>query len=212
MTRRQWIGSAGVLFGAVMLAGVFSSGTTPDNGGSGAVQRYTEYWADSSHQDKAALGSVLLTYACVLLALFAAGLRSLLVGGGLARVVLAGGTAAAATMAVASTLLNGVGIAAAESGYEADGNHALLLEGLGYYAMATAMMLAAAMAVAFGLANRTERVVPQWTLVLGGLLGLIALGTIFVAWVGFILLPVWAIVIGLCLLVTRGAVTEDVVV
>lgn len=208
MTRRQWTGLAAVLFGIAMVTGVLVSGTTPDSQGSGAVQRYTDYWSDGDHQDKAALGSILLTYACVLLALLAAGLRSLLSTSALSRVVLGTGTAAAALLAAAAPLLNGPGVASAEGGYQPDGNEALLLEPIGYYTAATAMMMAAAMAVAFGIANRTERVVPQWTLVPGGLLGLVALGSIFAAWVGFMLLPLWSVLVGGCLLATRGAAAE----
>jgi hypothetical protein len=33
----------------------------------------------------------------------------------------------------------------------------------------------------------------------------VALGSIFVAWVGFMLLPVWSVLMGVCLLVTRSA-------
>ncbi|HUR14253.1 MAG TPA: hypothetical protein VM097_07145 [Mycobacteriales bacterium] len=206
MTRRQWTGLAGILFGALMVIGVTTSGTTPDTG-TGAVERYTKYWADGGHQDRAALGSILLTYACVLLALFSAALGSLLSrteDGGLRSVVLSTGTAAAATLAAGAALLNGVGIAAAESsGYAPDGSQALLVEAIGYYTAATAMMMAGAMAVAFSLANRRARLVPQWTTVLSGLLGLVALGSIFVAWIGFMVLPVWSVVIGVCLLVRR---------
>src|SRR5687768_18593912 len=117
MSRRQWTGLAGVLFGVVMLAGVFTSGTTPNSTGSGAAERYTEYWADSGHQDRAALGAILLTYACVLLAAFAGGLRFLLRridDGPLPTLVAATGAAAAALFGVGSALSNAPGIAAAE--------------------------------------------------------------------------------------------------
>lgn len=209
MTRRQWTGLAGVLFGALMITGIVSSGTTPDTG-AGAVERYTEYWSDGGHQDRAVLGSILLTYACVMLVLFSAGLRSLLArvdDSGLPSAVLGAGAASAATFAVGAMLLNGVGIAAAETddGYKVDGNHALLTESIGYYTVSTAMMLAAAMAVAFSVANRTARVAPQWTMVLSVLLGLVGLGSIFAAWVGFMLLPIWSVVMGVCLLVARRA-------
>lgn len=212
MTRRQWVGLNGVLFGGLMLAGVLVSGATPDNGGSGAIDRYTKYWSDSGHQDRAVIGSILLTYAVVLLACFAAGLRRLLPRDGdspLRTVVLTTGAASAALFGVGSALVNAPGVAAGEAtGYKVDGNSAILLEAVGYYTLATAVMSAAAMALAFGLANRTARVVPQWTIVLGGLLALAALGSIFTAWLGFMLLPLWAVVMGVCLLATRGATTD----
>ena len=208
MTRRQWTGLAGVLFGIVMLVGVFISGTTPDSTGSGAAERYTKYWSDSGHQDKASIAAIIHTYAWVLLVVFAAGLRSLLnvLDDGVERfVVLAAGTASAALFGVGAALVNAPGVAAAETSYKADGNQALLLESVGYYALTAGMMMAAAMAVAFSLANRRGRIVPQWTLVLSALLGLAGLGSIFSAWVGFMLLPLWAVVMGGLLLLTRGA-------
>lgn len=206
MSRRQWVGLAGVLFGAVMLTGIFLSGTTPDSTGSGAVDRYTEYWADGDNSDRAAWGSVVLTYAVPLLLCFAAGLSRLLRrsdDGPLPSLVLGAGGAAAALFATGGALMNGVGIAAAESGYRADGNDGLLLEAVGYYTLTAAMMCAGTMAVAAALSNRSARLLPAWTLVLAALLGLTALGSIFTAWIGFMLLPVWAIVVGICLLAGR---------
>lgn len=209
MTRRQWVGLSGVLFGGLMLAGVLISGTTPDTGGSGAIDRYTKHWSDEGNQDRAIAGSIMLTYAVVVLACFVAGLRRMLPRDGdspLRTVVLTTGAASVALFGIGSALVNAPGIAAGEaSGYKVEGNTAILLEAVGYYTLATAVMSAAAMAVAFGLANRTARVVPQWTLVLTGLLALAGLGSIFTAWLGFMLLPIWSLVIGLCLLLTRGA-------
>lgn len=206
MTRRQWIGLAGVLFGAAMFAGITMSGTTPDSGGSGAAERYQEFWADSGNQDGAAYGTMVLTYATALLLLLASGLSWLVRradDGPLPVVVLAGGVASAAGFAVGSALLNGAGNAAAESGYEPDGGSALLVEAIGYYTAAAAVMAAAVMAVAFSLSNRRARVVPQWTLVLTALLALAGLGSIFTAWIGFMVLPLWGVVVGVCLLVTK---------
>lgn len=212
MTRRQWIGLAGVLFGVVMFLGITMSGTTPDSTGSGAAERYQDYWADKSNSDAASRGTMLLTYATVLLLLLTAGLSWLvrrLDDGPLPVVVLAGGIASAAGFGAAAALLNGAGNAAAETGYEPDGGSALLVEAIGYYTATAAVMAAAAMAVAFSLSNRRARVVPQWTLVLSALLGLAGLGSIFSAWVGFMLLPLWAVVIGVCLLATKESAAVD---
>ena len=208
MTRRQWTGSAGALFGIAMLAGLFSSGTTPDSDGGSAIGNYTTYWSDNGHQDRAVVGSLVLLYACVLLARFAAGLRHLLQGLGdsaLRSVVHGTGTASAVLFGVGSVLVNGVGLAAAESsGFKPDGNVAILLEDVAYYILTLGVMMAAAMAVSFALANRSARLVPAWTIVLSGLLGLAGLGTIYTGWVGFMLLPVWSVVMGGLLLLTPG--------
>lgn len=212
MSRRQWIGLAAVLFGVIMFVGIVSSGTTPDRDGSDAAELYETFWADDSNSDAASRGSILLTYATVLLLLTASGLHWLLRrvdDGPLPVVVLAGGVASAAGFGVAAALLNGAGLAAAEGGYEPDGGSALLVESIGYYTATAAVMAAAAMAVAFSLSNRRARVVPQWTLVLSALLGLAALGSIFSAWVGFMLLPLWGVVVGVCLLATKESAPVD---
>lgn len=206
MTRRQWTGLAGVLFGVLMVAGVFISGATPNSTGSGAVDRYTEYWSDKGNQDKASYGSIVMTYACVLLVCFAAALSRLLRArddGPLPSLVLGAGAGAGALIGIGGPLVNGAGLAAAETGYKADGNMALMLESVGYYALTAGIMLAAAMAVAAALSNRRAAVLPGWTLFLAGLLGLVALGSIFTAWIGFLLFPIWAIVVGAVLLATR---------
>ena len=212
MTRRQWIGLAGVLFGIAMFLGIVMSGTTPDRDGSGAAELYQEYWADTAHADAASRGSMTLTYASVLLALFAGGLSWLVRrfdDGPLPSAVLATGAASAAAFGAGSAMINGVGIAVAEGGYEADGAAALLVESIGYYAVTAAVMAAAAMAVAFSVSNRRSRVVPQWTLVLTVLLALAGLGSIFSAWVGFMLLPLWSVVVGVCLLATKETATVE---
>ena len=213
MTRRQWTGLAGVLFGVSMLIGLFSSGTTPDSDGSNAVSNYTKYWSDSEHQGRANLGVAVLLYSWVLLACFVAGLRHLLQGLGdsaLRSVVHGAGTASAALLAVGAALVNGVGLAGNESsGFKVDGNVAILFEDISYYVLAAGIMMAAAMAVAFALANRSARLVPAWSIVFSVILGLAGLGGAFTAWLGFLALPVWAIVVGGLLLLTRTAAGAD---
>jgi hypothetical protein len=208
MTRRQWIGLAGLLFGLAMIAGIVISGTTPDSSDADAVEKYTAYWSDSGHQDSAQLGSFILTYACVLLVCFAGGLRYLLRGDDspLPGVVLGAGVGAAALLGAGGALVNGAGIAAVESsGYRADGSQALLVESIGYYTLTVGIMLAAVMAVSTTLANRRLGVLPGWTVVFSALLALATVASIYTAWVGFMLLPLWSVVVGICLLATRGA-------
>ena len=207
MTRRQWTGLAGVLFAAAFLAAMFTSGTTPDSDGSGAIDRYAEYWRDSDNQDRAFYGVLIMTYGSVLLVWFAAGLRALLRGvdSGSAGLVRSAGAASGALFGVGVVMVNGPGVAGADSGIEVDGGTAILLEEMGYPVMALGVMMAGAMAVAFSVANRRAGVVPQWTAVVTGLLALAALGSVFTAWIGFMVLPLWCAVVGVVLLATRGA-------
>lgn len=212
MTRKQWTGLAGLVFGAVMLVAVLYIGSTPDSDGAGAVAKYTEYWTDDDNQQRAAIAQLLFTYLTVVLLCFAAGLRKVVGADNSAMksVILAAGTAAAALLMVGGTLTSGVGLAGDQtSGYQVDGNHALLLESVGYFILVAATMSAAAMAVAVSLENRRTRVLPAWTIGLTGLFALGQLGSIYTAWSGFMLLPIWSIVIGICLLATKGAAAPD---
>lgn len=212
MTRRQWIGLAGVLFGVVFFVGVASSGTTPDREGSGAAELYQAYWADDDHADAAWRGSMILTYATGLMLLLSAGLSWLLRradDGPLPGVVLAAGAASSAGFAVASALLNGAGVAAGEGGYDADGSSALLVESIGYFTATAAVMAAALMAAAVSLSNRRARIVPQWTAVVSVLLLLAALGSVYTAWAGFMLMPLWAVLVGICLLVVKERAADE---
>ena len=212
MSRRRWIGLAGLLFGVVMFVGIIISGTTPDRDGSDAVALYESFWRDTGHQDAASLGSVLLTYATVLLVALAAGLRWLLARvdtGPLPAVVLAAGTASAALLGAGAALINGAGLAAAEGGYEPAGGDALLVESIGYYTVTASIMCAAAMAVAVSLSNRSARTLPQWTAVLTVLVALAALGSIYTAWIAFMVLPLWSVVVGGCLLATADEVAAE---
>src|SRR5687767_4627513 len=112
MTRRQWTGLAGVLFTIAFLAAMFTSGTTPDSDGSGAVERYAEYWNDSGNQDRGFYGALLMTYASVILACFATGLRALLRGvdSAVAGLTRSAGTAAAVLFGVGVVMVNGPGL------------------------------------------------------------------------------------------------------
>ena len=214
MTRRKWTGVAGVLFGVLMLVGILISGETPDRDASNAVEQYAQHWADGSNQDDASRGAMLLMYATALLVCFSAGLRHLLRRGGndgpLPSLALAAGTASAAAFAVGAMLINGAGIAAAEGGYTPTGDAAMLVESIGYYAVSAAVMLAAVSVVAVGIANRQARVLPQWTIALTVLVAIAGAGNIYTAWLGFMLVPLWSVVVGIVLLVVRADDVDDV--
>lgn len=189
-----------------MIAGILVAGSTPDTDRKNPAELYQAYWSSSSHQDRAAASSIILSFACVLLVAFAAALAGLLRQrdeGPLPTVVGAGGTAAAAMLAAGAALLNGIGVAAMDSHYEPDGNTAILFENAGYLAAAVGMMSAAAMVVAWSMSNRRARVVPQWTLAVGVLVAIAGLGSYFTAWTLFMLLPAWSAIVAICLLVQR---------
>lgn len=206
MSRRQWTGLAGVAFGVVMFTGIVVAGSTPDTDRKDPAGLYEAYWSTSSQQNKAIASALILSFACLLLIAFAAGLSTLLRradDGPLPAVVGIGGGVAAALIAGGSALLNGVGGAAMESHYKPDGNTALLFENTGYLIVGAGMMAAAAMAVAWSLSNRRVRLVPQWTIAVTALVGLAGLGSFYTAWALFMLLPAWSAIVGVCLLALR---------
>ncbi|HVE98897.1 MAG TPA: hypothetical protein VNA12_06935 [Mycobacteriales bacterium] len=209
MSRRRWVGAAAIAFGILMFVGIVISGSTPDRDASDAAQKYAEYWQDGAHQDNASRGALLLMYAFALQVCLAAGLRHLLRqtgdDGPLPTLVAAAGSASAALFAAGGMLINGVGLAGAEGGYTPDGDAAMLTESIGYYTVTAAMLLAGVMVLATSISNRRARVLPQWTIALSVLVGIAGAGTIFTAWLGFMLLPLWAVVVGIVLLVVRPA-------
>lgn len=203
---------AGLVFGAAMFGAIALIGSTPESDGADAIARYTEFWSDEDKQSKASLGQVLFSYLTVVLVCFAAGLRKVVGADNSAAksVILAAGTASAALLMVGGTLVSGVGLAGAETdGYKVDGNQALLLEGLGYYVLVAATMTAAAMAVAVSLDNRRTRALPAWTIAVTGLFALGQLGSIYTSWSGFFLMPIWCVIIGVCLLATKGPAADS---
>lgn len=212
MSRRQWIGASGIVFGILFFTGVFVAGETPDAEGSGAAARYAEHWANTDNQDKASLSGIILIFSVGALICFASGIAHLLRArddGPLPGLVLAAGAAAAALFGSGAALINGVGLAAAETGYQPDGGAALLVESIGYYVLVAAATAIAVMVTAIGISNRRSRVLPQWTAILSGLLVLAAAGSIYTAWASFMILPLWAAVIGIVLLVSKAGAAGD---
>lgn len=208
MSRRQWTGLAGLLFGATMITGIFVAGSTPDTDRKNPADLFAAYWNNSSHQDHAAISAVVLSFTAVLLISFAIGMAGLLRqrdDGPLPTLVAAGGATAAALLAAGSAVLNGVGVAAMDSHYQPDGNTAILFENTGYLIAAVGMMSAAAMAVAWSLSNRRARLIPQWTLVATVLVAIAGLGSFFTAWFLFMLMPAWSAIVGICLLTLRDS-------
>ena len=212
MTRTRWTGLAGAAFGLLLLAIAIVVPTTPSNGGSGGAEKYVRFWSDDDHQSKARLAAFLMTYGCLLLVAFAAGLRDRfrdVDAGALPSFILAAGTASAALLLAGAMTGLSVGITAVDApSFKLDGSLAMLLDTASYGMMGTGLMLAAAMAVAVGLLTLRTRLLPAWTAWLGFLLGLSAVGSLFTAWVGFLGLPLWTVVIGLVLLL-RGETVAD---
>lgn len=204
MTRSRWTGLAGILVGLGLFSINIISGSTPDTGDRNAVQKYADFWNKSSHQSRAVVCAMVLTYVFLLLIGFAAGLRDRLRtvdSGPLPSLVLAAGTAAAALILVGAEASFAVGVTGDQGkAFAVDGKTAVVLDNLGYQLMAPGLMAAALMAVVTGILTLRTRVLPVWTAWLGFLFGLGAIGSYFSAWTGFIALPIWTVVMGVVLL------------
>ncbi|MBK5307605.1 MAG: DUF4386 family protein [Frankiaceae bacterium] len=213
MTRNRWTGLTGVLFGISFFAAAFTAGTTPDMGESNATEKFATYWNDTSHQSKAAITALVMTYVFLLLIAFAAGLRDRLRAvdaGPLPSLVLAAGVAAAVLILAGAQVGSIIGLTADQSsGYKVGGELALTLDTLAYQLFAPGLMAAGVMAVCTSLVTLRTRVLPAWTAWIGFLVGLAAVGSVFSAWTNFFLLPVWALVIGLVLLMRGDAEPLD---
>ncbi|MDT7549654.1 MAG: hypothetical protein QOE84_2048 [Actinomycetota bacterium] len=204
MTRNRWTGLAGLLFGLAFLSISIFGPSTPDSSGTDAATKFASYWNDNGHQNKARIGILLVSYAVVLLLAFSAGLRDRLRTvdtGPLPSFCLAAGTAAASLLAASAASSFCVGLTAADnSSFKVDGSLAIALDQAGYALFATGLMAAGAMAVSTGIVTLRTRVLPVWTAWVGFLLGLGVVGSLFTAWTGFILLPIWSICVGVVLL------------
>jgi hypothetical protein len=212
MTRTRWTGLAGLLFGIGFFLVVVFAGSTPDAGSSDAVQKYADYWKDTSHQSHSVWAAILLSYSFLVLIAFAAGLRDRLRavdGGPLPSLVLAAGTASAVLLLAGGQLGLGIGVTLDQSkAYDVDGKTAVLFDSLAYQIMAPGLMAGAVMAVLVGILTLRTKFLPSWTAWLGFLLGLTALGTYFSAWAGFFGLPLWSAVIGIMLLLRSDSTSS----
>jgi hypothetical protein len=212
MTRTRWTGLAGLLFGIALFGSIITAGTTPDSDGAGAADRYANYWNNDSHRTRAVIAAMMFSYVFVVGIAFAAGLRDRLRSvdsGPLPSLVLAAGTAANVLLMAGATLGMIIGITAKDSsGFKVDGSTALLFDSTGYGLLAAGIMAAGAMTVVTGIVTLRTRVLPAWTAWLGFLVGLAGLGSYFTAWVDFMLLPLWAAVVGVVLLLRSDATVD----
>ena len=204
MTRTRWTGLAGVLFGILFFAIDIFGPSTPNASDAHSVTQFATYWSEDSSQTKSRIATLLITYACVVLIAFSAGLRDRLRAfdpGPLPSFVLAAGTAAAVLVAVGGAAGFATGIAASDiSSFKVDGGMAVVLDDMGYILLATGLMAAGGMAVATSIITRRTGALPAWTAWLGFLLGLTAVGSIFTAWLGFVGLPIWVLALSVALL------------
>lgn len=213
MTRSRWTGLAGLLFGILFACIDMFGPSTPDTSDPHAVTQFASYWSDHDHQIKSRIGTLLLTYACILFIAFSAGLRDRLRTvdpGPLPSYVLAAGTAVGVLLAAGGTAAFAIGLAGADiSSFKVDGALAVVLDDIGYVLLTTGMMAAGSMAVVTGIVSRRTKVLPGWTAWIGFLLGLTAAGSIFTAWLGFFGLSVWVVAVSIAMLM-RGDVAPEV--
>ena len=212
MTRTRWTGLAGLLFGIGFFLTAMLAGTTPESDDADSVQKYADFWKDTSQQSKSVIAAILLSYSFLLLLAFAAGLRHRLRAvdtGPLPSLVLAAGTAAAALLLAGGQIGLAIGVTLDQSkGYDVDGKTAMLFDSTAYQVMAPGLMAAAVMAVIVGILTLRTKVLPAWTAWLGFVLGLSAAGSYFTAWAGFFGLPLWSAVVGIVLLLQKDADAE----
>ncbi|MDX6197000.1 MAG: hypothetical protein QOJ79_151 [Actinomycetota bacterium] len=207
MTRTRWTGLTGLLFGVLFFAIDIFGPSTPNTNDAHAVTQFASYWGENSSQTKSRIATLLVTYTCIVLIAFAAGLRDRLRAadpGPLPSFVLAAGTAAAVLVSVGAVAGFATGIAASDiPSFKVDGGISVVLDDMGYMLLATGLMAAGGMAVATSIVSRRTGVLPAWTAWLGFLLGLTAVGSIFTAWLGFVGLPIWVVAVSVALLMRK---------
>src|SRR5690349_1516657 len=132
MTRNRWTGLAGLVFGISWFVTVMYAGSTPDTDDADAVQQYADYWKDTSHQSRALVAALILTFSFLILVGFAAGLRDRLRSvdtGPLPSYVLAAGTVSAGLLLVGGVMGLSIGVTLDQAkSFEVDGNTAMLFD------------------------------------------------------------------------------------
>jgi hypothetical protein len=176
-----WTALAGFAFVVLMVVAFGPLGNTLVPGEPDAVREYTDYYADSSHQEREMLSGGAVVLAAFSFGWFLHGLRVMLRDaerrdGGLSALSFAGGVIFAALLLVDNAVRVIVGATLKHSdAYRFDANAAMLLDNLAYWLLGAGLVGSALMISGASAIARRQRLFPGW-LVWGGFL--VALGTL----------------------------------
>ena len=205
-TWNRWAGVAGIAY-VVLYVGAFSLGIEVGE----SDQEILDYYADSGHQARELIAFFVISAALLAFALFASALRSTIAAAEGPPVTLAAIAWIGATAYVALTLAgNAVSRATAFAAwdtdlFELDANSRRLLEAAGVLLLASGAIAAILLVVAVSVAAVRYGILPRWLGWAG--FGAAALLPLAVMFIGFLVLFLWALAVGITLVVRPTPVT-----
>jgi hypothetical protein len=208
---RRWSGIAGVAFVVLAIASRIVRGSVPDTDPSGALDKFSAFYRDHTHNDHALIALVIGFIGLFAFTWFLGGLWSLLraAEGAVTPptiVVAVGGAAFVALGLVSHILEDGVGITLHFSkGYTVDNGFdpgtALLMASLGTGAFLAAMLALGSATAAAGLVILRTRALPVWLAWVGFAIAVLCLPVIPpLSFIATILLIIWTIAISVVML------------
>lgn len=208
MTRRwvpavrleRWIAVAGLAYVA-LYAAAFAMGIEV-----GPTDReIREYYADGGHRAREVVAFFLIVAAALAFVLFALGLRALVFRaagpGTVSALVFTGGVLYGALVLVGNALSRATAFSAMDADFELEPNTRRLFESAGFLAFASGAMAAGLLVVGVSLAARRSGVLPRPLAWFG--FAAAALLPLAIAFVGFLVLALWVVVVSVVLALRR---------
>jgi hypothetical protein len=203
----RWAAIAGVAF-VVLWISAFALGIEVGP----SDREILEHYGDSGARSKEIAAFFLIAAAGLALVVFVLGLRSLIARaepapGALAPLAWAGGVACAALVLAGNAVSRAAAFASTDDEFALDPNTRRLFEDAGLLLLASGAIAAMLLVVAVSLAALRHRVLPRWL----GWAGFpaAALLPLAVGFVGFLVLFVWVLAVGVALALRRPYVTAS---
>jgi len=201
----RWAGLAGLAFVAFYV-GAFALGIEVGD----KDQEILTYYGSSSHRTKEIVAFFFISGAALSLVILVTALRSLIVKReerpwSLSALAWAGGVMAGTLVLAGNAVSRAPAFASMDDNFTLDPNQARLLNDLGFMLFASATLAAILLVVAVSLATLRYSVLPRWV----GWFGfpIAVLLTLGIAFVGFLFLALWVVVVAIALLARRSSST-----
>ena len=196
----RWTAVAGFAFVALYVA-AFAMGIEVGK----SDREILDYYADSGHRTREVVAYFIIVAAALSFMVFSLGLRALIAKreetGSLAALALIGGAVSGTLILAGNALARATAFSAMDDEFQLEPNTRRLFENAGFLLFATAGMAAILLVVAVSLAAFRYATVPRWV----GWVGLVcaALLPLSIAFIGFLVLALWVILVGGVLVARR---------
>jgi hypothetical protein len=197
----RWAALAGLAY-VVLYVAAFSMGIEVGR----SDREILDYYADGGHRTKELIAFFLIAGAALSFVVFALGLRTLIArveppAGALAPLAFGGGFASATLLLAGNALSRATAFAAEDDVFQLDVNTRRLFEDAGLLVLASGAIAAMLLVVAVSLAALRYGVLPRWLGWAGFVLA--ALLPLAIAFVGFLALFLWVLLVSSALAMRR---------